>query len=797
MNDRIDEHGEQVDEGAHAFRRLDSIVRALPETEIASLIRRLGIRIDPQKRIDVPSQVARSLVGTADVREPGRLPGASQELLFRLAEARGLLEVSSLPAGFELLMARGIVFARRAGNGFELVLPYAYLVQLPARPTEDARGMRALVAQAPVETLTSIASHYLGRPATPPLALALEAAWQVLNDSTRLRQEIERLPLPELRLLEAIDGMGGEVETTELLDLEREPMRLRSAKGVSTTRRGAGFALERRALLIPVHPNRHVVPTEVAAIVGAERRREREARRATIRGEVVGEDHMPRRAQFARDPAALALALVACARESPGEVKPNVGTPRSLILRLSQRLGRSTHSVSLVAALSRAVGLWEPTASSASTPPGSLTVAELAAQLFSTWLNGASWDEARLEPEVLRAPPDQRDPSPTRALREIVLDGLAELGVDGWVPYAPFERYVVDDPRLAGHDRLLRRWADRVGVGEPLALTEIVRRIVIESLPVLGIVDLGSESEVIPALDPNATSGDVPQVVGASTTVRLTPKGRAVLASLRCAGAGGAPGAGGSLGVGGSAGSSVGEEAGPSTAVHGPTLIRSSRDPSAEVSRFVDTQVLRVGTASLVGHVLSLSVLAEVGRVEDTIDLVLSPATLARAISAGALSDEIRDRIEALCPLSESLSQQLVQASVVVGKGALLPCSGFIWVDDPDVRELLRTRRTTQDLFLDPSPPGGLLVAPGVDLDRLIRRCRGLGVELEISGEGLVRTIPPRGSASRSVTPYPGFAVEAPVRPTRAPSVAPPARQITETRAIQGRSRTPYPKTKG
>src|SRR4029078_48645 len=115
---------------------------------------------------------------------------------------------------------------------------------------------------------------------------------------------------------------------------------------------------------------------------------------------------------------------------------------------------------------------------------------------------------------------------------------------------------------------------------------------------------------------------------GASTTVRLTPRGRALLG-------------------------------------------RRATPNASERSHFVDTHVLRVGPTALVGHVLALSVLAEVGRVEDMIDLVLSPATLARAISAGALSDEIRDRIEAVAPLPDSLSQLLVQASVVVGKGTL------------------------------------------------------------------------------------------------------------------------------
>ncbi len=70
-------------------------------------------------------------------------------------------------------------------------------------------------------------------------------------------------------MLEGVEEDGGEVDTEELLELEREPLRLRTATGATPSRRGVGFSLERRALLVPVHPNRHVVPTEVSAIIGA------------------------------------------------------------------------------------------------------------------------------------------------------------------------------------------------------------------------------------------------------------------------------------------------------------------------------------------------------------------------------------------------------------------------------------------------------------------------------------------------------------------------------------------------
>jgi len=641
-------------------------------------------------------------------------------------------------------MARGILFVRRGedGESYEIVLPSAYLVQLPGWQGEDPRSMRALLAQAPFETISAVAAHYLGRPATPPIALALEPAWEVLTHADRLREEIEKLPLLERRLLEAIDGLGGEVETTELLDLEREPMRLRSAKGVTTTRRGAGFSLEKRALLIPIHPNRHVVPAEVSRIVGAERMRDLELRRAALRQEIVDDDHMPHRARFARDSAAFALAVTIAAREASGEVKPNVGTPKSLLVRIAQRFGRSPDAVGTISALSRAIGLWDAGATSVSTPPGSIAVGELGRVLFRTWLNGAVWDEARVEPELLRAMQDQRDPSPCNALRRIVIDALLDLREGGWIPYRSFERYVCEDPRGVGLERLFRRWSERVAIAEPPQIGDVVRRIVLESLAILGVVDIGEESRAgMGAV--SATDGSGVRAADATTAIRLTQRGRELCLDLTL---GGRPDA-----------------------------------PGPNPGKFVDGHVLRVGSGSLVGHVLSLAPMVEIGRVEDALDLVLTPAAIAKAIGSGSLGDEIRERIELLATLPDSLSQILVQASIVVGKGTLVATGGFLWVEDADVRELLRTRRATADMFVDPSPPGGLLVAANVEPDRLVRRCRGLGVEVEATGDVMLR-------ASRTMTPRPSAVVDSTARSG--------TRTVTPSRPMPARSKTPFPKTR-
>ncbi len=682
--------GGQGGEGAEASpRRLDVILRSLPESELHSLIGRMGIRVDPGKRIDAPSQAARALVGIPDVRDTSRLSASSRELLHRIAEAGGSLQVPSLPVGLEPLLARGVVFGRKVEHGIELVLPTAFLLQLKSWEGEDPRALRALLAQAPFETLSAVASHYLGRPANPPIALSLEPAWEQLSDPERLREEIEKVPPVERKLLENIESGGGEVDTQELLDLEREPLRLRGAGGVTATRRGAGFSLERRAFLIPIHPNRHVIPTEVAQIVGADRRQARETRRAQIRTFVLEEDHAPRRARFASDPAFLAVAMAFCVREPGSEVRPGVGTPRSLLVKFSQRFGRDVEAVALIAALSRAVGLWDATAASPATPPGSLAMYELTQMLFTTWRRGGAWDEARPEREVLRVAEGSRDASPIGSLREMVIDALQDLGEGRWVPWHSLEGYLAADERIAGIERLLRRWSDRAGL-EPPDMLATTRRIALETLPALGIIDLGGSAEEIAAGGP---------------TVRLTPRGRSLLASAR-----------------------------------------TTIDPTP--SKFIDTHALRVGQSARIAHVLALAQFAELGRVGDQLDILLTPAAIARALSAGVESDGLRARIELVAPLPDTISRMLIQASAVIGRGSLVQASAFLWIDDAEVRELLRTRRPACELFVDPSPPGGLLVYPDVDLERVVRRCRALGIEVEVEA-GVVRarshTTPPPG----------------------------------------------------
>jgi len=659
--------------------RLEDVLRLLPERELSSLIERTRVRVDSTKRIDVPSQVARALLMLPEVRDPTQLPSAARELLYRLAESQGTLYTNEVLPGLDLLVARGIAFVRKHEQGrLELILPIAFMVQMRHWQGEDPRGARALISQLSAEVAQSVATHYLGRAATPPLALALEAAWEVLNNDLLLESQIEQLAPLERRLLRSIEEVGGEVDTEELLELEREPLRLRGATGATPSRRGVGFALERRGLLIPVHPNRHVVPTEVARVVGAERKAEREAQRLAIRASVLSDDHAPRRAKFADNPVPLCLALALAARDPAIEVRDGIGTPRSLVTRLAARFGADANAVSLLVTLSRAIGLWDGSATGVETPPGGYAVHELSLALFRAWRRGGAWDEARSEPEVLRSALDAREPSPVGVLREMVLEALAELGDGRWAPWNSVLGYLRTDARRPGVARLLERWSGRTGF-EVLEIEELARRIALDSLHALGVVDLGEGEEL-------GESG------AADTLLRITPRGRAFLRNDK-----------------------------PSVQPEG--------------SRFVDGSTLRIGPMARVGQVLALAPLIEVGSVAGYLDVVVTPQTVLNALSAGIEPESIRQILEETAAIPDPIVRVLAQASTVVARADYVETGGFLWVEDQEIRELLRSRRQTADLFVDPSPPAGLLVAPGVDMDKLARRCRSLGIEILVQGQ--------------------------------------------------------------
>ncbi|MCL2823912.1 MAG: hypothetical protein FWD57_07975 [Polyangiaceae bacterium] len=658
--------------------RLVDVLRDMSDKEIKQLARAAGAKIDASKRVDAAVQLARELVAMPLLRDFGALDSASAQLVRRLIEANGVLQVRQLPAAVHQLRKSGLVLFNECDGWHELLLPTAFLVQIPTWEGEDPRGIRSLLSRASTDTLTAIASRYAGRRVVQPVVLAIDEAWEVLSDSASLAAVVNDLPMAEKQLLKSICEEGGEVDTTELMDLEREPMRLQVASGSVPTRRGLGFSLERRGMLMPVRPNLHVVPTEVAALIGAKDAVRREEKRCQIRSFVLGGEHTPRWVRYAVDPAPLAVALSMAVRESGVEVREVAGTPRSLITRLSQRFGRDYKAVALIIALSRAVGLWDQLSFLVSVPPGSWTQPELALGLFRAWQRGGAWDEARAEPELLRLPPDSREASPVRFVRDIVLDALEDLGEDSWVPFEALADYVRNDSRTPGVARLLRRWAARAGVDVPTP-SDVAQTIMLEVLPALGVIDVGEADAYEDHRD------HMP-------LVRITGRGRSVLSGVAA------------------------------TGEYGPTA-------------FIDETVLRVGGEVAVGAVLALYPFCEIGMAAESLELDISSSAVSRAISQGIEGYEIREVVSSLAEITPAVAKKLEQLSVVLGRASYVGASGFLWCEDKELREMLRTRRQTADMFLDPSPPGGLLLAPSVTIDVVARRCRALGVEVMVDGE--------------------------------------------------------------
>lgn len=706
---------------------LVQVLRALPKKEFNALIRRIDAAVDPAKRIDVPSQVARALLLSADLRDPSRLGEVSAELLARLAEAGGYLTVEALPPGLPLLVERGLVYCSKVSEGFELVLPIAFMLQMKTWSGEDTRSARALLSQVSQEVATSIASHYLGRTAAPPLALAMEDAFAVLTTPERLSEELAALPPQERKLLHAVEEVGGEVDTEDLLEMEREPVRLRGASGATPSRRGVGFALERRGFLIPVHPNRHIIPTEVATLVGAERLVEREELRRKIRDEVAREDYIPQRARFAHDITPLAVGLAMAVHGGEGEVKPGVGTPKSLISKMATRFGRPPEAISITAALSRIAGLWGESALSPDAPPGSHRLSEVGDLLYRCWRRGAAWDESRPNGELLRVQGEAREAGAVGVIRSIVVEALQELGDGQWAPWGAIAKYMAADGRTPGLTRLINKQEQKLGIelAEPV---EIARRMAVESLHILGAVDLAEPDE-----------GDA--VVG--PMLRITPRGRAWLSG-------------------------------------------SVPDSDLSGGKFIDSQTLRVGVAARLAHVMDLGPLTEVGNVEGDLDLILTPRTLALAIGTGIDPSVLRTRLELIAQLPDPIERQLAQASTVLGRAEFVASAGFIWIDDPEVRRMLSTRRSTADLFVNPSPPSGLLVAPGVDLDKLARRCRTLGVEILDGGAvHYAASAPPSRRGRRTDAPPPPSTASGAMSGTRS-SRAPKSSRSPKSRRSVG-----------
>ncbi|MFO0556619.1 MAG: hypothetical protein U0269_01245 [Polyangiales bacterium] len=489
--------------------RLQDCLEALTASERAALRTRRGIVLDPNKRIDEVEQTARALVAETDLRK-SKFPAEVRSLLHRLASSHGVLADGVSDPGAQLLIDLGIAYrVREGGKGSAarsgkrlalgvLVMPSAFLVQVPLAEGDDPRSLRSLLGRAEHEIIALMLQTVVGKPLPVVGPLALQEVWEVLAKTGELEARIQALPSQEARLLDAIERAGSEVTTDELLALDQTPGLYRTASGIAVPKRGAPYMLQRRALLFPVGVDRFVLPTEVSRIVGASRAQERAERRAHLLATLSSDDHAPSRARFSRDPSPVVVAALGMLRAWDIALRDDVAVPRATIRRIAERLGEREESISLLLALSRSCGLSRLTAPSAMVPQ-SMTrtqVCEIATLIRNAYRRGGSWDESRQVPEALRAAGDSTS-SVGSLLRSMLFDALDDSVRDKWVPVDLLIRLVMEDPRTLGARRIHER-ARRERAGQFRdSLEDSLRVMLVESLPALGLADVSEDGNAV------------------------------------------------------------------------------------------------------------------------------------------------------------------------------------------------------------------------------------------------------------------------------------------------------------
>jgi hypothetical protein len=489
--------------------RLQDCLEGLTPKERATLRERRGIVIDPNKRIDEVEQMARALVTETDLRKT-RFPTDTRLLLQRFVQLRGTIADGASEPGAQQLIELGIAYPARdtsksgpsrSGKRLALgalVLPSCFLVQLPLVEGEDVRSLRALLSRTEHEIINPMLQTVLGKPLVISGPLALQEIWEALQRPGEIAARIAALPSAEARLLDGIERGGGEANTQELLALDQTPGVVRSSSTIAIPKRGAPYMLQRRAMLFAVGIDRFVLPTEVVAVVGATRAKERAERRTHVLGSLQSEDFAPSKARMARDPGAVIVAALAMMRAWDLPIKDDVAVSRTVLRRCGERLGESDESMALLIALARAsLGRLSVPGASLGPTHNHQCIVDVAAFLRDSFRRGGAWDETRTEPETLRAAQSDGLSSAGALLRNMLFDALESIAKDLWVPVDLLTRYVMEDPRVLGakkiHERARR---ERAGLYVE-RLEDALNKMLVDSLPDLGLADVSEDRTVI------------------------------------------------------------------------------------------------------------------------------------------------------------------------------------------------------------------------------------------------------------------------------------------------------------
>ncbi len=445
---------------------LRALLRAQPLRTLERLLALRDVAIDRAKQLDEIEQAARALCLL-----PSRLletfDAGTRAALDSLVLAPGMIERQKLGGAALRLVDLGILHAHPLRPDV-LVLPGAYRLQFPAPATEDPHTARALLSSLDVESRQEVMTTYYGRRAYVPWPLALEPLLQELESEEQLDARLASLDRNGMLTLAAVEARGGDIEVSAFLDLCLEPARW---SGSRIPKRGLAHHLVTHGFAF-VRGDRVVLPTEVGARVGRERRATLEKQRAAAITRTADREDEPQRAALGEAPGPRAMALWL---ESYSEKGPT----RSSVSKASRRAGLSFDAAHLLATLAHAI------------PLRAHTLTTFGRALVRLWLRGQLWDELAQEPRIRES--DSPSPAIT-LLRSCVLDSLRALPPGRFAERSAVIAAVQSDLRYEGIVRAHE--AHRAREKTVVTLEEGLERILDVSLRALGLVDAGRDTSM-------------------------------------------------------------------------------------------------------------------------------------------------------------------------------------------------------------------------------------------------------------------------------------------------------------
>lgn len=470
------------------------LVLSLSETTRDRLLAARGTRVDPRKVLS-PSEQAMRVLCIVPRDRLSSLSPAARAALDRLVPAPGVLLRAELGGGALPLVEAGLAFA------FEdrIVCPAAVRLQLPASPGEDPRSARALYSRLTDDALRVLHHGALRGRAGGPRPLGLGELLERVEDPEALTLELDHLSRDDRMALAAIEARGGEVNRDGLLSLTRDPARY--ANGTGLPLRGTAQSLLAAGHVVPVGHDRFVLPTEVARVVGRERRDVLAKRQADVRARIDAREEDTMRAQLASDPAPLAIALLVELASAGELVRPDRAIPKSALSRAARALHVEIERAELLVTLARAL------------PLRTARMRDVDGLLLSAYRTSSLGDETRLFPA---RPSRKLGATGIVAMRELVLDTLRGLPRGRFVPRAEVIASAKSDLRAEGIELGLRELARLAPADVSPSLERALEAIAFVSLPALGLVDRSDDGAVRLAARAARTSAPPSASVSAS-----------------------------------------------------------------------------------------------------------------------------------------------------------------------------------------------------------------------------------------------------------------------------------------